>query len=304
VQALYTTEFPELDDAKYTALGVNLGALKQNVALALECEEESDEEDDQENDDQIAPDMLYHAQHELSRLEGWLQAQPDLPRGLVVASSVFEELPDFGTEEELRPRLEAVEARLKELQEVEEEVFDMKHGAKSAVLRLEALNLAHASPDAVRVRAILGESFMDQETRYYERAYSADADTRIPFRELRALVESIETAIRAATARSEEAATLDRNYADAEKSWREQHRTGLAIEPRKFKRLANELLANFRSDYRFEPEALEALQTATEAFGVGLFEDVWRAAFHAGRNEQEPTGEDLRLALAERDLLR
>lgn len=290
-------------------LGVNLDVLKRNVALALECEEEeSEEEDDQANDDQIAPDMLYHAQDELSRLEGWLQAQPDLPRGLVVASSVFEELPDFGTEEELRPRLEAVEARLKELQEVEEEIFDMKHEAKSAVLRLEALNLAHASPDAVaavlRVRAILGESFMDQEMRYYERAYNADADTRIPFQELRALAESIESAISAATASSEEAATMDRNYADAEKSWREQHRTGLVIEPHKFKRLANEVLAQFRDGYRFEPEALEALQTATEAFGVGLFEDVWRAAFHAGRNDKEPSAEDLRLALAERNLLR
>jgi len=50
-----------------------------------------------------------------------------------------------------------------------------------------------------------------------------------------------------------------------------------------FQRLVREVMQGFKSDYRFKVDALGALQEASEAFLVGLFEDANLCAIHAKR---------------------
>jgi len=50
-----------------------------------------------------------------------------------------------------------------------------------------------------------------------------------------------------------------------------------------FQRLVREVMQEFKSDYRFKVDALGALQEASEAFLVGLFEDANLCCIHAKR---------------------
>ena len=50
-----------------------------------------------------------------------------------------------------------------------------------------------------------------------------------------------------------------------------------------FARLVREIAQDFRSELRFQSEAISALQEASEAHLVGLFEDVNLLAIHARR---------------------
>jgi histone H3 len=59
--------------------------------------------------------------------------------------------------------------------------------------------------------------------------------------------------------------------------------TDLLIKKLPFQRLVREIAQGIKSETRFQSAALEALQEATEAYLVGLFEDTNMCAAHAGR---------------------
>jgi histone H3/H4 len=62
-----------------------------------------------------------------------------------------------------------------------------------------------------------------------------------------------------------------------------QKRTDLLIRKLPFHRLVRELAQDFKTDLRFQPTALNAMQEAAEAFLVGLFEDCNLCAIHRNR---------------------
>jgi histone H3 len=62
-----------------------------------------------------------------------------------------------------------------------------------------------------------------------------------------------------------------------------QKGTELLLRKLPFQRLVREIAQDYRSDLRFQSLALLALQEATEAFLVGLFEDANVCAIHAKR---------------------
>lgn len=59
--------------------------------------------------------------------------------------------------------------------------------------------------------------------------------------------------------------------------------TELLIRKMPFQRLVREIAGEIKSEIRFQSAALEALQEASEAYLVGLFEDTNMCASHAGR---------------------
>ena len=73
-----------------------------------------------------------------------------------------------------------------------------------------------------------------------------------------------------------------------------QKSTELLIRKLPFQRLVRELSAFIKSDLRFQGSALLALQEASEAYLVGLFEDTNLAAIHAKRVTIQP--KDIQLA--------
>jgi histone H3 len=62
-----------------------------------------------------------------------------------------------------------------------------------------------------------------------------------------------------------------------------QKTTELLIRQRPFERLVREVAQDIKSDLRFQHNAVMALQHASEAFIVGLFEDAALCAKHARR---------------------
>lgn len=75
---------------------------------------------------------------------------------------------------------------------------------------------------------------------------------------------------------------------------RYQKSTELLIRKLPFQRLVREIAQDFKSDLRFQGSALLALQEASEAYLVGLFEDTNLCAIHAKRVTIYP--KDLQLA--------
>jgi histone H3 len=59
--------------------------------------------------------------------------------------------------------------------------------------------------------------------------------------------------------------------------------TDLFIWKLPFQRLVNEIASGFRGDFRFQSSAIAALQEASEAYLVSLFEDINLCAIHANR---------------------
>jgi histone H3 len=64
---------------------------------------------------------------------------------------------------------------------------------------------------------------------------------------------------------------------------RYQKSTELLIRKLPFQRLVREIAQDFKTDLRFQGSAIAALQEASEAYLVGLFEDVNLCAVHAKR---------------------
>ena len=64
---------------------------------------------------------------------------------------------------------------------------------------------------------------------------------------------------------------------------RYQKSTELLIRKLPFQRLVREIAAEYQNDLRFQATAIAALQEATEAYMVALFEDSNLAAIHAKR---------------------
>ena len=75
---------------------------------------------------------------------------------------------------------------------------------------------------------------------------------------------------------------------------RYQKTTDLLIKRAPFQRLVREVAQDFKSDLRFQSSAVMALQEASEAFLVGLFEDTNLCAIHARRVTIMP--KDMQLA--------
>jgi histone H3 len=61
-----------------------------------------------------------------------------------------------------------------------------------------------------------------------------------------------------------------------------------------FQRLVREIAKDFKADLRFQSSAIGALQEASEAYLVSLFEDTNLAAIHAKRVTIQP--KDIQLA--------
>lgn len=64
---------------------------------------------------------------------------------------------------------------------------------------------------------------------------------------------------------------------------RYQKSTDLLIRKLPFQRLVREVAQTFKTDLRFQGSAIAALQEASEAYLVGLFEDTNLCAIHAKR---------------------
>ena len=75
---------------------------------------------------------------------------------------------------------------------------------------------------------------------------------------------------------------------------RYQKSTNLLLRKAPFQRLVREVAADYKSDLRFQANAIGALQEACEAHLVGLFEDTNLCAVHAKRVTIMPR--DLQLA--------
>ena len=75
---------------------------------------------------------------------------------------------------------------------------------------------------------------------------------------------------------------------------RYQKTTDLLLKKAPFQRLVRELAQDFKTDLRFQSAAVMALQEASEAFLVGLFEDTNLCAIHARRVTIMP--KDMQLA--------
>ena len=75
---------------------------------------------------------------------------------------------------------------------------------------------------------------------------------------------------------------------------RYQKSTELLIRKLPFNRLVREIAQDFKTDLRFQPQAMGALQEAAEAYLVGLFEDTNLCAIHAKRVTIMP--KDIQLA--------
>lgn len=73
-----------------------------------------------------------------------------------------------------------------------------------------------------------------------------------------------------------------------------QKNTDLLIRKLPFQRLVREIAQDFKTDLRFQSSAINALQEASEAYLVGLFEDTNLCAIHAKRVTIMP--KDLQLA--------
>ena len=73
-----------------------------------------------------------------------------------------------------------------------------------------------------------------------------------------------------------------------------QKSTELLIRKLPFQRLVREIASEFKNDLRFQSSAVLALQEATEAYLVGLFEDTNLCAIHAKRVTIRP--KDMQLA--------
>ncbi|XP_027832940.1 histone H3.3A-like [Ovis aries] len=75
---------------------------------------------------------------------------------------------------------------------------------------------------------------------------------------------------------------------------RYQESTELLIRKLPFQRLVREIAQDFKTDLRFQSAAIGALQEASEAYLVGLFEDTNLCAIHAKRLTIMP--KDIQLA--------
>jgi histone H3 len=75
---------------------------------------------------------------------------------------------------------------------------------------------------------------------------------------------------------------------------RYQKSTDLLIRKLPFQRLVRQIAQDFKTDLRFQSTAILALQEASEAFLVGLFEDTNLCAIHAKRVTIMP--KDIQLA--------
>jgi histone H3 len=64
---------------------------------------------------------------------------------------------------------------------------------------------------------------------------------------------------------------------------RYQKTTELLIRKLPFQRLAREVAQDFKTDVRFQANAMLAMQEASEGYLVGLFEDTNLCAIHANR---------------------
>ncbi|KAJ9107824.1 histone H3 [Naganishia vaughanmartiniae] len=73
-----------------------------------------------------------------------------------------------------------------------------------------------------------------------------------------------------------------------------QKSTELLIRKLPFQRLVREIAQDFKTDLRFQSSAVMALQEASEAYLVSLFEDTNLAAIHAKRVTIQP--KDMQLA--------
>ena len=73
-----------------------------------------------------------------------------------------------------------------------------------------------------------------------------------------------------------------------------QKSTELLIRKLPFQRLVREIAQEYKSDLRFQSQAILALQEAAEAYMVGLFEDTNLCAIHAKRVTIMP--KDIQLA--------
>ncbi|TRZ10703.1 hypothetical protein HGM15179_016401 [Zosterops borbonicus] len=71
---------------------------------------------------------------------------------------------------------------------------------------------------------------------------------------------------------------------------RYQKSTELLIRKLPFQRLVREIAQDFKTDLRFQSSAVMALQEASEAYLVGLFEDTNLCAIHAKRTARKSTG--------------
>ena len=95
-----------------------------------------------------------------------------------------------------------------------------------------------------------------------------------------------------------EGAKKNRRYRPGTVALREirryQKTTDLLLKKAPFQRLVREIAQDFKTDLRFQSSAVMAMQEASEAFLVGLFEDTNLCAIHARRVTIMP--KDMQLA--------
>lgn len=85
-----------------------------------------------------------------------------------------------------------------------------------------------------------------------------------------------------------------RKFQKSVRMFERDEQTDLLIRKLPFQRLVREISQEFKSDLRFQAQAVLALQEAAEAYLVGLFEDTNLCAIHAKRVTIMP--KDMQLA--------
>ncbi|KAG2109478.1 histone H3.2-like protein [Suillus cothurnatus] len=108
------------------------------------------------------------------------------------------------------------------------------------------------------------------------------------------LPSKLERVLRPRHRRCEEASSLRPGTVALREIRRYQKSTELLIRKLPFQRLVREIAQDFKTDLRFQSSAVLALQEASEAYLVSLFEDTNLAAIHAKRVTIQP--KDLALA--------
>ena len=173
-----------------------------------------------------------------------------------------------------------------DLQEVEEMIEDLECGLEerdAAVARLEAVLdqlPAHGRRDdpEVAAAAAVAEQLLD--------GYPSSEELHGAALGLRAAVLAAEAK---APAHKKAAMKRDRDdYEGVIKIREEQRSASRILDARDFNHLLRAVGARFTADFRYTPEAADALRAAAEDYLVGLFHDSGRAAIHAQRTHVQP----------------
>jgi histone H3 len=125
------------------------------------------------------------------------------------------------------------------------------------------------------------------KTKQTARKSTAEIEKQRQMEEAKATREAKATEDARKAALGEKAPVVKRRFRPGTRALMEirkyQKSTNLLLRKSPFQRLVREIAQDFQQDVRFQAEAIAALQEASEAYLVGIFEDTNLCAIHAKR---------------------